>query len=104
MQNWLPLELDPRSMILSYDWNTYVLKGIARIHRKNNKHALTIAVICLCDSFVLLLAGSVPYLQLDPGAIYGDHFEDVVNADSHHVVIDEHALGITKQDVALTHP
>ena len=91
-------------MILHYGGNTYVLERIARIDRKNHENSLAVAVVCLCDGFVLLLARSIPDLQFDASAFNSDNFEDVVYADGHHVVIDEHALGITKQDVALTHP
>jgi len=90
-------------MILHYGGNTYVLERIARIDRKDHENSLAVAVVSLCDGFVLLLARSIPDLQFDARAIDSDNFEDVVDADGHHVVIDEHALGVPEQDVALAH-
>ena len=57
-------------------------------------------IIILSDSFVLILAGCVPNLQFDLHAINLDNVEDVVDADSHHVVFDKLALTVPEKDVA----
>ena len=55
---------------------------------------MAVAVVVFCDGLVLILASSVPYLQFDFDSIDGDDFVDVVDADGHHVVVDELALAI----------
>lgn len=64
---------------------------------------MTIAIVVFCDGFVFVLASCVPQLQFDFGAFDVDDFVDVVDADGHHVVLDELAFTISKQEVAFAH-
>ena len=57
---------------------------------------MTVPVIVLRNGLVFVLTGGVPDLELDAKSIDGEYFIDVVDADSHHVVIYELAFTITK--------
>lgn len=64
---------------------------------------MAVAVVALRDGFVFVLSGSVPDLQLDACAVDGHDFVGEVDADGHHVVVDELPLAVPQQDVALPH-
>ena len=62
---------------------------------------MAVAIVVLGDSFVFILARSIPNLQFDPISVEADDFEDVVYADGHHVVIYELSLAVAEQQIAL---
>lgn len=57
-------------------------------------------IIILSDSFIFVLASSVPDLEFDPHSINFDYVENIVNADGHHIVFYELASTISKKHVA----
>jgi hypothetical protein len=75
--------------------HTYGIEGIARVYPKYYKHALAVTVIVLRDSFIFILSSGVPYLKFNLDSFYSDYFEDIVDADSHHIVVDELTLTVS---------
>lgn len=83
---------------------TYRIEGLFGVDTKHDENALTVPIVIFSDCFVFVLASSVPQLQLDFSSFDINDFVDIVDTDSHHVVLDELALAVTKQEVAFPHP
>ena len=79
------------------DWSEW----LTRINGEYDEYSLTILVIVLSDGLVFILSSGIPDLYLDFDFLDVDDFEDIIDADCHHVVIHEFILTISKQNVAL---
>lgn len=76
-------------------WHTYRIEGLPRVYSEYYEDTLTVTVIVLRDGFIFILSSCIPYLKFDFNSIDSDDFEDIVDADSHHVVVNELTLAVS---------
>ena len=82
---------------------TYRVEWLSWIDAEDYEYTLAITIVILSDGFIFILSCGVPDLKLDAYPIDFYYFIDIVNADSHHVVLYKFALGVPQQHIALAY-
>ena len=81
-----------RSSFLYKKGDTDAVEGLFAVDAEDDKGAVAVFVIVLCDCFILVLSGSVPYLHLDFKVIDFSYLVHEVDSNGHHVIVNKFTL------------